>query len=269
MSSTNESPKSPQVPLTPADRFEQCRWRSRPKAGRFCTHTKVRPLAGEQSFDPDAWCGDCSFFKPKRVASPPTGSRLTIRGPKPDVLGFGSSQSIPYFTGHPRDGVSMVVRSERSMTRPRDLCDPHSDVCHAALEQLSDVLDHLGFTVRKKSPREATLRVYPNGYNNYPLLNPRFEVNPMKAGQRTSGCSVVFTVLSRGDELLDQGLRRFASTRDCAFLPAGTQRGRYFHHGDFVLPIKLASGSDSGVDFASLADSLKMMRQYLQAIVDR
>jgi len=44
-----------------------------------------------------------------------------------------------------------------------DLYDHHSEACHAALQQLRDVFDAIGFKVRKKSAGESTLRVYIKG----------------------------------------------------------------------------------------------------------
>jgi hypothetical protein len=47
-------------------RFNTCRWRSQDQ-GRFCTHRDVLPLSGKEGFTPDAWCGDCTFFKIRRT----------------------------------------------------------------------------------------------------------------------------------------------------------------------------------------------------------
>ena len=151
------------------------------------------------------------------------------------------------------------------MSPEQALCNPKTESCHAALQHLRDVLDHLGFTVRKKPPQEATLRVYPNGFNNYPLLNPRFEPTATSHGNAGDKCVLVFTVLSKGDELLDQHLRRFASIPECEFLPDGSQHGRYFYHGDFLLPVSFTGTHGDEVDFGALGESLKKMRQHLQS----
>jgi len=33
----------------------------------FCTHREVKPYAGNISFDADAWCPDCQYYKLRRV----------------------------------------------------------------------------------------------------------------------------------------------------------------------------------------------------------
>ncbi len=60
-------PPGAEAPVSPAvERFNTCRWRSQDQ-GRFCTHRDVLPLSGKDGFNPDAWCGDCSFFKIRRT----------------------------------------------------------------------------------------------------------------------------------------------------------------------------------------------------------
>lgn len=83
--------------------------------------------------------------------------------------------------------------------------DPDGEACHVALQQLHDVLDHLGFSVRKKAASEATLRVYLRGYGRYPLLNPRFHSHATCQGKYRPGGFLV--LLSKGDDHLDQQLR--------------------------------------------------------------
>ena len=56
--------------LSPAaQRFKTCRWQQPSEAGsaEFCTHREVKPYAGTTSFDPEAWCGDCQYYKLRRV----------------------------------------------------------------------------------------------------------------------------------------------------------------------------------------------------------
>jgi hypothetical protein len=52
-------------------RFGSCRWQepADKEAGTvaFCTHREVKPYAGTQSFDPDAWCPDCQYYKLRRA----------------------------------------------------------------------------------------------------------------------------------------------------------------------------------------------------------
>jgi hypothetical protein len=50
-------------------RFLACRWR-RPAEGDgvdCCGHRDVLPMAGTTGFQAEAWCGDCTLFKAKRV----------------------------------------------------------------------------------------------------------------------------------------------------------------------------------------------------------
>jgi hypothetical protein len=60
-------------PVTPAVsdaviKFRSCRWRRPPDEGvECCGHRDVLPIAGTTSFDPEAWCPDCKFFKLRRT----------------------------------------------------------------------------------------------------------------------------------------------------------------------------------------------------------
>jgi hypothetical protein len=50
-------------------RFTSCRWQQPAEDGReaFCTHREVKPYAGTSSFDADAWCVDCQYYKLRRA----------------------------------------------------------------------------------------------------------------------------------------------------------------------------------------------------------
>jgi hypothetical protein len=49
-------------------KFRSCRWRRPPEDGvECCGHRDVLPIAGTTSFDPAAWCPDCTFFKLRRM----------------------------------------------------------------------------------------------------------------------------------------------------------------------------------------------------------
>jgi hypothetical protein len=50
-------------------RFRACRWMQPAENGyvEFCTHREVKPYAGSSSFDADAWCPDCQYYKLRRV----------------------------------------------------------------------------------------------------------------------------------------------------------------------------------------------------------
>ena len=48
-------------------KFKSCRWRRPPEDGpECCGHRDVLPMAGV-SFNPEAWCPDCTFFKLRRT----------------------------------------------------------------------------------------------------------------------------------------------------------------------------------------------------------
>lgn len=49
-------------------KFRSCRWRRPPGEGvECCGHRDVLPIAGTASFDADAWCPDCAYFKLRRI----------------------------------------------------------------------------------------------------------------------------------------------------------------------------------------------------------
>ncbi len=56
------------APISPAvARFKSCRWRRPPEDGpECCGHRDVLPIAGT-SFNPEAWCPDCAFYKLRRT----------------------------------------------------------------------------------------------------------------------------------------------------------------------------------------------------------
>jgi hypothetical protein len=48
-------------------KFKSCRWRRPPEDGpECCGHRDVLPMAGT-SFNPEAWCPECTFFKLRRT----------------------------------------------------------------------------------------------------------------------------------------------------------------------------------------------------------
>jgi hypothetical protein len=64
------TPPSPATPIVSEAviKFRSCRWRRPPDEGaECCGHRDVLPIAGSTSFDPEAWCPDCSFFKLRRT----------------------------------------------------------------------------------------------------------------------------------------------------------------------------------------------------------
>ena len=50
-------------------RFRSCRWQQPAEGGsqEYCTHREVKPYAGTQGFDPDAWCLECQYYKLRRA----------------------------------------------------------------------------------------------------------------------------------------------------------------------------------------------------------
>ena len=49
-------------------KFRSCRWRRPPEDGtECCGHRDVLPIAGTSSFDAEAWCPDCTYFKLRRT----------------------------------------------------------------------------------------------------------------------------------------------------------------------------------------------------------
>lgn len=73
--SASDRPAAPAESAAPATplvseaviKFRSCRWRRPPDEGtECCGHRDVLPIAGSASFDPEAWCPDCAFFKLRR-----------------------------------------------------------------------------------------------------------------------------------------------------------------------------------------------------------
>ena len=68
---TRRSSRRPRPPAV--IKFKSCRWRRPPEDGpECCGHRDVLPIAGT-SFNPEAWCPDCQFFKLRRT--PKSGTR--------------------------------------------------------------------------------------------------------------------------------------------------------------------------------------------------
>ena len=56
-------------PTPAAVRFRACRWSVRGDGPEHCSNPDVLPYAGRSGFNPEAWCLDCAFYKPRRKAS--------------------------------------------------------------------------------------------------------------------------------------------------------------------------------------------------------
>jgi hypothetical protein len=50
-------------------RFQSCRWRKPAEDGvpEHCGHRDVLPMAGVTGFNAESWCGDCAYYKARRV----------------------------------------------------------------------------------------------------------------------------------------------------------------------------------------------------------
>ena len=57
------------LPSAASERFQSCRWRSGQDAGApfHCTHRDVLPFAGINGFTAEAWCPECTYYKPRRI----------------------------------------------------------------------------------------------------------------------------------------------------------------------------------------------------------
>lgn len=71
---SDETPAPPPPAASPAAsaavvRFRSCRWYQPPENGsaEFCTHREVKPYAGTNNFDAEAWCPDCVHYKVRRT----------------------------------------------------------------------------------------------------------------------------------------------------------------------------------------------------------
>src|SRR5688500_3163752 len=72
-----------------------------------------------------------------------------------------------------------------------DMFEPGTEANHEALELLRELLAEVGFRVRAKARKEATLRVYLEGRDDL-LLNPRFEPSGDAFGAPQHDESIVF-----------------------------------------------------------------------------
>lgn len=90
-----------------------------------------------------------------------------------------------------------------------------------ALEELAELLRGIGFKVEKKHANESTLRVYPEKFHQYPLLNPFFD-----------GGQLRIQILSKeGDASLDSTLAPLGRIRGATFTPSNYRQDGYRYHG--------------------------------------
>lgn len=91
----------------------------------------------------------------------------------------------------------------------------------SALEELAELLRGIGFKVEKKHANESTLRVYPEKFHQYPLLNPFFD-----------GGQLGIQILSKeGDTSLDSTLEPLGRIRGSTFTPGNYRQDGYRYHG--------------------------------------
>ncbi len=66
---SDETPVPAPAPSAAVVRFRSCRWYQPPENGsaEFCTHREVKPYAGTNNFDAEAWCPDCVHYKVRRT----------------------------------------------------------------------------------------------------------------------------------------------------------------------------------------------------------
>ena len=68
--SPGPTPVTSDVPQSAAlARFRSCRWQQPKEEGssEFCTHREVKPYAGTNGFDADAWCTESQYYKLRRA----------------------------------------------------------------------------------------------------------------------------------------------------------------------------------------------------------
>ena len=129
-----------------------------------------------------------------------------------------------------------------------NLYDSDSEAHHRSLERLAVVLDQLGYRVRKKAEREATLRVYLRQDQRYPLLNPRFERTAADLDAALDRECVVVTVLSKHENgSLQRHLEAYPAADHSRFVPNGVAKFGYFCHGYFVVSLAF-SGTEGSED---------------------
>lgn len=141
---------------------------------------------------------------------------------------------------------------------------------HEALNDLREILEHLGFRVVKKIDKEDTLRAYPERLHSYPLLNPRF-VRTIVRG--LSGRSFVeISAWSRGDDRLRAHLRTYRPTPESKFVVAkgdpNTLRtvdpNMLVLHGRFYIRVHFRDRARSSPDLNALGVALKDLRNFLR-----
>lgn len=145
-----------------------------------------------------------------------------------------------------------------------DMFEPGTDANHEALELLRELLAEVGFRVRKKARKEATLRVYLEG-RDYPLLNPRFEPSGDAWGLPEVDECVVFTAWVKE---VPAGLReRLQSAPEGLELVGGEGTSAQGHEllGWFLVPMAFDEDDDEvRFDLAALEESLRNLHAALE-----
>ena len=140
----------------------------------------------------------------------------------------------------------------------------NSDASHLALKQLWGLLQELDFKLVKKANHETTIRAYPVKQKQYPLLNPRFNPTAAWLDAAWDKECLDFTVLSKGDDLLDRKLAHFNSTKECTYIASPFTSGDgYYYHGHFLFPL-IFSGNPVKINFQVLKEPLVRMLNFLR-----
>jgi hypothetical protein len=146
------------------------------------------------------------------------------------------------------------------------LYNRYSDAARISMERLQDVLSGVGYLVRNKSPQEATLRVYPVEYPQYPLLNPHFVQNAAGLDESWDMECVAICVWSKGcGAALDRQLAKFRSTKGCAFFAKSRNCQGYYLHGYFVIPVTFkGTRANTEIDYRALCQPLSKILGFLK-----
>jgi hypothetical protein len=161
----------------------------------------------------------------------------------------------------------MDREEDTEMTRrsARDgLCDEGSEANDVALEELAEVLKNIGFSVRKKSRREYTLRVYPRK-GQYPLLNPRFKPTAADVNPQCREECLEIAVWSKGEDASLDALLASFQCAACVFVPGSEERPPYRYHGTFAIPVHfIGEAGKEQIAFAELSRPLVQIYEHLQ-----
>lgn len=135
-----------------------------------------------------------------------------------------------------------------SLLNDPDVFVPSTDANHHALQELAGILKDAGFAVGKKVRQEATLRVYPKKWHEYPLLNPVF----------ANGELYIRVLSDRIEDSLNDVLVSAANQIvGCEFVPVGSTGKPYCDYGYLVFALHPTA------DLSTLSSPLQMLHDCL------